>query len=204
MALQSIFDPLLNPNAVSIFTEEFDYLELDATLSESHQYQIELTKHKVEEGFDITDNAKRIPIIVSISGVITDTPGTIGNNKILNSILAKPSQNAFDFFENIYENKYLCTVTTSRKEYDEYIMTDFSYRKSREESGGLFFDATFEEVRFVQAKEGQTDDIADDDKNIASSNKDKGTQKTTDATAAQEEKSKDLFFQAGDVFGGGS
>jgi len=186
MALQSIFDPLLNPNAVSIFTEDFDYLEIDAVVSENPQFVTELTKHEVEDGFDITDNVRKLPIVLNISGVITDTPGIIGNNKILNSVVEKPSQNAFDFFEMIYQNKYMCTVTTSKREYDDFIMTDFTPRKSRDESGGLFFDITFEEVKLAEAKEGEVDDTNSNDKNLASPLKDNGNQKTKDLTPAQD------------------
>lgn len=195
MALQSIFDPLLKPQVVTIETDDFDILEIDATISENHQFTTELTKHEVEEGFDITDNARKMPRILSISGVITDTPNTLGSNKILNSILEKPSQNAFDFLLNIYETSVLCYISTSVFEYTQYIMTDFSYRKSRDENGGLFFDLTFEEVRFATAKEGQADDLDSTDEPIASSKKSKGTQKTTDATTAQESKGASWLIQ---------
>ena len=195
MALQSIFDPLLKPQVVTIETDDFEILEVDATVSENHQFTTELTKHEVEEGFDITDNARKMPKILSLSGVITDTPNFLGSNKILNSVLEKPSQNAFDFLLNIYETSVICFVSTSVYEYAQYIMTDFNYRKSLDESGGLFFDLTFEEVRFAEAKEGQADDLDNDDEAIASSKKDKGTQKTTDATAQQTDKGASWLLQ---------
>ena len=154
MALQSIFDPLLKPQIVTIETDDFDTLEIDATISENHSFKTELTQHEVEDGFDITDNARKLPRILSISGVVTDTPNILGSNKILNSILEKPSQNAYDFLLNIYETSVLCYISTSVYEYSQYIMTEFVHRKSLDESGGLFFDLTFEEVRFAEAKEG--------------------------------------------------
>ena len=200
MAIQSIFDPLLKPQVVTIetFNEDtfdFGFFEIDATISENHSFKTELTQHEVEEGFDVTDNARKMPRILNISGVITDTPNTLGSNKILNSILEKPSQNAYDFLLDIYERGLMCYISTSVYEYAKYIMTDFTYRKSLEESGGLFFDLTFEEVRFAEAKEGQFDDVNDADKSAASSVKKKGTQKTTEATPAQAKKGTDLALK---------
>jgi len=188
MALQSIFDPFLQPQRVTIETDDFETLEIDATISENHNFETEITKHEVEEGIEITDNVRRQPKTVALSCVITDTPGTIGSNAILNSILEKPSQNAFDFLKNIYDNSIICYIQTSIDFYDTYIMRSFNYRKSLEESGGLFFDVEFEEVKFVSAKEGLVDDLDDADKSQASTKKDQGKQKTKPATDAQEAK----------------
>lgn len=186
--MQSIFDPFKEPEVVGIYVvDTFEYLEMDATVSESHQYQTELTKHEVETGFDITDNIRTVPIVLNLSCVITNSPGFLGSNKILNSIKEKPSQNAFDFITDIRDKKYLCTVDTSFKPYDNMIMTDFNPRKSLDESGGLFFDLVFEEVRFATAKEGEVDDLAPDDTASTTATKvqNKGVQKEKVATKAK-------------------
>ena len=41
--------------------------------NESITYESESTSHPVEKGIDITDHVQRKPIILSISGVISDT-----------------------------------------------------------------------------------------------------------------------------------
>jgi len=185
MALRSIFDPITKPQQVTIETDDFDTLEIDAIISENHDYTTEITKHEVEEGLDITDNVRKDPKMISLSCVITDTPGTLGSNKILNSINEKPSQNAFDFLTDIYENSKICYIQTSVEYYDTYIMKSFSNRKSIDESGGLFFDLEFEEVRFATAKEGVVDDTNEEDKSTASTKKDRGKQQPVEATAAE-------------------
>ena len=212
MAIQSILDPLLKPNLVTIIAKtdvstesvaeggqvdivggSLAKLEIDATISENHRYQTEATEHEVEEGLPITDNLRKIPIELSISGVITDTPNFLGSNRILTTILEKPSQNAFDFLEEIYENKYLCSLVTSVKEYDDLTLIDFNYKKSLEESGGLHFDLTFKELRFAEAAEGTVDDVDTADKSKSSSKKAQGTKKTSTATDAQDTKSSILY-----------
>jgi len=182
MVLKSIFDPLTKPKRVIIETDDFETLEIDAIISENHVYSTDITKHEVEEGLDITDNVRKAPKMINLSCVITDSPGLIGSNKILNSINEKPSQNAFDFLTNIYENSIICYIQTSVEYYSTYIMKNFNYRKSLDEGGGLFFDVEFEEVRFATAKEGTVDDTNTADKSTASKKKDLGKQKTTAAT----------------------
>ena len=188
MATRSIFDPLFKPQQVVIETDDDEILEIDAIISENHVYKTDITKHEVEEGLDITDNVRKEPKVLNLSCVITDSPGTLGSNKILNSINDKPSQNAFDFLTNVYDNSIICYIQTSVEYYDTYIMKNFNYRKSLDESGGLFFDLEFEEVRFATAKEGEADDLNQDDTSSASKKKDLGKQKTTEATAAETSK----------------
>lgn len=49
-------------------------LQLDATLSEVHKYDAEVTKYPVENGFTITDNIRKLPVILTLQGLITNSP----------------------------------------------------------------------------------------------------------------------------------
>ena len=168
-------------------------IEIDSTLSENHKYQTETTEHEVEDGLDITDNVRRLPIELTISGVITNTPSFLGSNRILTAILEKPSQNAFDFFTEIYKKGYKCNVFTSVNSYVGLSLIDFNYRKSLEESGGLHFDLTFREIIFAQAAEGKVDDVSTQDKSSTSRVKSKGEIPSVDATPEQTSKSSTFY-----------
>ena len=49
-------------------------LEVEVTLEENHEYKNSVTKFKVEEGFDITDNVHQELDSLTIDGVYSDTP----------------------------------------------------------------------------------------------------------------------------------
>lgn len=51
-----------------------DTLTLDAALSEKHETSIELTEHPVEEGADVADHVRKKPAVVTIEGLISNTP----------------------------------------------------------------------------------------------------------------------------------
>lgn len=50
------------------------FVELDASLSETHSMSAEPTNHPVEAGFEITDHIRKKPDSIQITGVVTDTP----------------------------------------------------------------------------------------------------------------------------------
>lgn len=58
-------------------------LVLDCVLSESHKYEMEVTSHNVEEGSDITDHAREKPREVTITGLVSETPVTLGQKRRL-------------------------------------------------------------------------------------------------------------------------
>lgn len=49
-------------------------LELDATISENHDFTNKITKFPVEDGSDISDHIKKDPTKLTISGFITNSP----------------------------------------------------------------------------------------------------------------------------------
>jgi len=49
-------------------------LEIEATLSEDHEYKNSVSNYKVEEGYDITDHVHQEPDRVTIEGVFSETP----------------------------------------------------------------------------------------------------------------------------------
>lgn len=57
-------------------------LSLDATLSESHDYENEVSQFPVESGEDITDNIRITPDRITIEGLISNTPITAGATDI--------------------------------------------------------------------------------------------------------------------------
>lgn len=61
------------PWGVTIYSD-VGILTFDATLSENHVHSVELTKHPVEEGADISDHARQRPAELTLLNVFTLTP----------------------------------------------------------------------------------------------------------------------------------
>jgi hypothetical protein len=51
-----------------------DTITLDASLTETHTAEVETTDHPVEKGANITDHLRAKPRMVTIEGVVTNTP----------------------------------------------------------------------------------------------------------------------------------
>ena len=59
------------------FRNVIGVLELDATISETHELEATVSKNPIENGSDITDNVRLQPRSLSIEGMITETPITL-------------------------------------------------------------------------------------------------------------------------------
>lgn len=58
-------------------TVTMNVLQIDATLSETHDSDVDIATHAVEEGVDISDHIRIKPVSLTIDGIVTDTPFTI-------------------------------------------------------------------------------------------------------------------------------
>ena len=52
----------------------FGVLEFDASISETHTDESDVTEHPVEDGSNITDHVRLLPNTFEMSGMITNTP----------------------------------------------------------------------------------------------------------------------------------
>lgn len=71
---------------ISLFFQtkaKLDMLELDASISESHEATAQLSQSEVEDGSSVTDNVTLLPIKLTLEGVVSKTPlgfaGLIGS-----------------------------------------------------------------------------------------------------------------------------
>ena len=109
------------------------YLFVDSD-GESTNRSINISDHPVEEGLVITDNVKREPLEISISGKLVGTDAeTIKNNLI--ALMNKGSYVRY-IGKEILSNAVILSFNTNR---------DISI------SGGMSFDMTIREIRVAQS-----------------------------------------------------
>jgi len=159
---------------------EQELIKLDAVISETHGFQSETTDHEIEDGSNITDHVIKKGRPLSISGVVSDDPitiglallgnvsgavggliGGVGGTLISGAISSvgksaiysgKPSKNAYDAFDQIYEKRIPITIITGLRTYNNCIITDLSIQRDARTSSSLTFTAQFKEVRVVSSE----------------------------------------------------
>jgi hypothetical protein len=177
---QSALRPPVKAQIAAAGTAAFDVINVDATLSEVHTAEIELTQHPVETGADITDHARQKPREVKLDGFITNSPmddslvmagaralaslavggasaqaavGLNGTLNILQQFGTEPVRDAFDKFQRLYQNATLVNLYGPFRNYTNMILVSFQADRRQDVGDGLKFTATFREVFFVSSQQ---------------------------------------------------
>ncbi len=161
--------------------EALELLKIDATRAEEHSFKAKATQHEVEDGANISDHVIKAGRTVTLDGVISDDPisvlaaavGNIGGitgslvegvggavatgaiSKLGSELVAngsKPSKDAIDILEYIYEESIPLMITTSIKTYTNMIMEDLRIPRSSRTANSLEFKASFREARIVESE----------------------------------------------------
>jgi hypothetical protein len=128
-----------------IFTDGYE-LEIDATTKENHGRRATVTKHKVEDGSQVTDHFVKENQTFSIDGVISEfsIEEVDGFTKMTSQLK--------DRLESAYLNTELLTVKTDYKTYENVVLIGYSIPREITHGGSLFFTLDFEEIRFAETK----------------------------------------------------
>ena len=161
--------------------EALELLKIDATKAEEHSFRAKATQHEVEDGANISDHVIKNGRVVMLDGVVSDDPisiaaAAIGNvagitgslvegvggavatgavSKLGSELMAsgaKPSKDAVDILEYIYEESIPLMITTSIKTYTNMIMEDLRIPRNSRNANSLEFKATFREARIVESE----------------------------------------------------
>jgi hypothetical protein len=142
-----------------------DGFPLDCTISEEHNYESEATMYPMESGVEVTDHIRSKPIVVSIEGIVTDTPleavaalrprsatvaininAQTGESTIVPHKAPPYSQQAIDHMLEIHDSRTPVKLVTSIKTYTNMVMISFTPKK---QGDSALISATFQQVRFV-------------------------------------------------------
>ena len=161
--------------------EALELLKIDATRAEEHSFKAKATQHEVEDGANISDHVIKTGRVVTLDGIISDDPisiaaaaiGNIGGlagslveglggavatgavSKIGSELIAngsKPSKDAIDILEYIYEESIPLMITTSIKTYTNMIMESLNIPRNSRNANALEFKASFKEIRIVESE----------------------------------------------------
>ena len=138
-------------------------LELDATLSEQHRSEVEVTDNPVEKGAAVSDHARSKPDVVTIEGVVS--------NFAPPSVEAQPQQwtapngvtwisrseadmeragRAYAELLELKENAQLVQVVTALRTYENMVLVSLDVPRDTGTGKALRFTATFRQIRLVE------------------------------------------------------
>lgn len=168
--MSNIFKDFLSANKVTLIKDgDKTIIACDAVISESHRMVAEATQYEIEDGSDIHDHVINRGKLLTIEGIVSDDPITILPTGMLERTITavtpsllrsklsfgmsgdkgKPSKEAFDQFEYIYDNKVLVTIITGLKKYDNMIMEELDIQRTSKTTRSLNFTASFRQLNLV-------------------------------------------------------
>lgn len=129
-----------------------DGFPVDLAVSEEHAFDADVTDDPVEVGSDVTQNMRLKPAVVTLEGVVSDTPlGDVSTDATrLGS--TQPSDDAFAILKAIQEAREPVSITTALRNYESMELQSLSVPKSAATGKALRFKAVFKAVRFVTNK----------------------------------------------------
>jgi hypothetical protein len=166
-------------------------VQFDASVSEVHTDEMEITDHPVEEGSDISDHIRKMPITLEMNGVITNNPIVFLASARAKSPVTTDTGNTsdrvgtgYDKLRELQETGERIDVATSLRDYSNMVIQSLSI--SRDVSTGNILDATLTLREIIVAKQ-LTVDLPVPIKVAKKKETNKGNKNKTAATDAQDQ-----------------
>lgn len=131
-------------------------IEVDAYLSESHNFQARIPDHPVESGVTVSDHIVLLPPILNISGVITDTP--LLKFDPTQGLITPSEGRSIDKIHSLLELRdagELFSVSTTLGIYRNYFFVDLNIPFTPDDGYSVRFNATLKRLRLVTFRTGQ-------------------------------------------------
>lgn len=135
-------------NDYKLATCMIDGFPIDATVSENHEREAEVSEYPVEKGSDTTDNRRRKNLRVTMEGIVSDTPiGAIARHQTRQSGI--PSDTAYKKLVALDGSDETVTIVSSKGVFKNMLMTSLEFPAEGAEPHQLHFRAQFKQVNFV-------------------------------------------------------
>jgi len=130
--------------------------EVDAVLSETHNFSRQVTDNKVENGSPIADHIIKNPVTLEIQAIVTDAPikGIIeGISDAVDNLLggSKYTNDCFGALYQLYEYQGYMTVYTQYKTYPKMVIESISIPRDPKDGEALVFTISMKQIRIVSS-----------------------------------------------------
>jgi hypothetical protein len=131
-------------------------IPLDARVGGSYRFEAEITQFPVESGAQITDHVHLRPDVITLEGMVSDTPvtsiptylGLRGDQEA--GTASSRSQNAYDALHQVWRERLPVTVVTEYMVFDDMIIESFEVPKGQDRGEALWFTAALKKVNTVE------------------------------------------------------
>lgn len=137
-------------------------ITLDASISEEHVSECEMTENPIEDGAIVTDHVHVMPAQLTIEGIVSDTPITfalINNvmgfvNSVNTTILGNSSRStdAYNALIDLQKSREPFTVVTGLRVYKDMIMTSLSVPRDVQKGKAVNFTAELKQIIIAKSK----------------------------------------------------
>lgn len=130
---------------------------LDVSIQEDHGLQSEITSHPVEKDSEVTDNIRTLPRVLTIQGLITDTPSGIEALLIVPGLIDRfaATPRSIEIFEKIkafWQEKKRFDVVTSLEVYQNMAIEDVRFPRNAVVGRSLQFSIRLKEINFASSQ----------------------------------------------------
>lgn len=181
-----------------------EFLQLEATLEETHSESASTTDHPVEDGADITDHIRRNPTELSLKGIVSNYPILV-----LASIRAQPSipggdpstraEDAYRWLVEAKDQGKLLSVGTTLRDYSNMAILGITVVRDKDRSNVVELDLSLREI-IVATTEQVAPPAPTNTARSAAANA--GRKSTGAASAATTTKSQSILSSLFSAFGG--
>lgn len=135
-------------------------VQMDATLSEVHTSEADVTEHPVEEGANITDHIRRLPEAVEINGIVSNTPivflaSLTAESPLENDVtpVTDRAGAAYDELIRIKDQGELVTVVTTLRDYENMALTSVVVNRDAQSGNVMNAQLSLREIIIAKTKD---------------------------------------------------
>lgn len=152
-----------------------DSIQIDVSPSQQHSGDVDVTEHPVEQGSDISDNARPKQKQLTFEGFFTDTPIPGRDPSRIGQLQEGRSANAYQVLAGLRDSGSLVSVVTGLKTYQNMVITALTVPIDARTGDALRFSISFRAIRIVESQ------VDVHPATPRGKKKDKGTKPTTPA-----------------------
>lgn len=139
--------PFFGRQKVKISKSLTEFVELDASVNETHSWSATVTEHPVEAGENISDHVRVNAVKLKISGVISNTPLTLTQIN-LNPIRA---EQAVTQLKQWLQDGEQLTVRTAVDDYEPMLLVSITQQRDKEKANAAFLDLDFTRLTLAES-----------------------------------------------------
>lgn len=153
-------------------------LTLDATMQEDHSFGGQVTDNPVEGGSNISDHQIRDPLVLTMGGVVSDSPAEFITGAF--GAFSGRAQSAYETLRELRDNSVVIEVQTGFALYQNMVIE--SLRIPNDRTASLKFTAVLKQLELTQSESVAIPADTTTESDLATGELDGGRQQTRSAS----------------------